>query len=155
MTDLLVSLYNLTDRQLDLGADNSDYVVRRALAPEHHIITGWVKQNFSEGWASEASVAMNGQPVRLWLAVRQQEILGFACYDATAKGFFGPTGVLKKEQGNGVGGRLLMATLSAMKEAGYGYGVIGGVADRSFYNKYLDVLEIPGSAPGIYQGMLK
>ncbi len=156
MTDLLVSLYDLPEDSVVGGVDKgSDYIIRRALAPEKHIILNWIEGNFSKGWASEASIAMSGQPIRLWIALCGQEICGFACFDATAKGFFGPTGVSEDVQGRGVGGRLLIATLNGMKNEGYGYGVIGGVSDSSFYKKYLEVTEIPNSSPGVYKGMLR
>lgn len=155
MTDLLVSLYDLPECPDAVGDDGSDYIIRRALAPEKHVILNWIESQFSSGWASEASVAMSMQPISLWIALHGQEIAGFACFDATSKGFFGPTGVSENAQGHGVGGRLLMATLSGMKHAGYAYGIIGGVSDSSFYRKYLEVMEIPNSSPGIYEGMLK
>ena len=41
-----------------------------------------------------------------------------------------------------------------MREAGYGYAVIGGVGPVEFYRRQLDVLEIPGSTPGLYAGLL-
>ena len=53
-------------------------------------------------------------------------MLGFACYDTTHKNFFGPTGVDAAKRGQGIGTALLLATLHAMREAGYMYAIIGG-----------------------------
>ena len=90
MADLLVRLYDLpaASRVPDDGV-----TIRRALPPERHVITAWITQRFGRGWASEAETALSSLPVTCWLAVKNGDLLGFACHDATAKGFFGPTGV--------------------------------------------------------------
>ena len=87
--------------------------------------------------------------------LKDGQILGFACHDATTKGFFGPTGVLESARGQGIGEALLMATLKGMREAGYGYAVIGDPGPVAFYQKRLDATAIRKSKPGIYAGMLR
>ncbi len=154
MSDLLVPLYNLDDYNSDLDID--DVEIRRAIAPERHIVCDWVGQQFGKAWGSEVSVALSGLPVTVWIAVQNGGLMGFACHDATAKGFFGPTGVSPLVRGRGIGRGLLLATLSGMREAGYAYAIIGGVGEqRIFYEKIVDIYEIPDSTPGIYRGMLK
>lgn len=61
--------------------------------------------------------------------------MGYACYDATAPDFFGPTRVLDSEQSHGVGTALLLRCLTAMREYGYGYAIIGSVGPVEFYRK--------------------
>src|SRR6185436_999147 len=100
---------------------------------------------FGKHWASEASLGLNQMPVTVWIAVKDNLLLGFACHDTTAKGFFGPTGVSEDARGQGIGEALLMATLRGMREAGYAYAVIGDPGPVEFYTKRLDVLEIPKS----------
>jgi GNAT superfamily N-acetyltransferase len=58
-------------------------------------------------------------------------------------------------RGQGIGEALLAATLTGMREAGYGYAVIGDPGPLEFYKKRLDALEIPRSDPGIYRGLLR
>lgn len=152
MADLLVRLYDLP---VATRVPDDGVTIRRALPPERHVITGWISQRFGESWASEAKTALSSLPVTCWIAVRNGELLGFACHDATAKGFFGPTGVDEAARGQGIGEALLMATLRGMHEAGYAYAVIGDPGPIGFYTSRLDALEIPGSAPGIYRGMLR
>ena len=82
------------------------------------------------------------------------EMLGFACYDATVKGFFGPTGVAKEERGQGIGKALLLACLNAMKEEGYGYGIIGGAGPVHFYEKCCGAQVIENEQPNIYSRMI-
>lgn len=151
MSDLLVRLYDLpaVETKLEPGI-----VVRRALTPERESILEWVGTRFSRHWRSEAAVGLSQQPPTVFIALRSQQILGFACYDGTAKGFFGPTGVDEAERGRGLGEALLMTTLRAMLGAGYAYAVIGDPGPVSFYTKRLDALEIPKSKPGYYTGLL-
>ena len=54
-----------------------------------------------------------------------------------------------------IGAALLLACLSAMREEGYGYAVIGSVGPADFYKKICGAVEIEGSSPGVYRGMLR
>ena len=153
--DMLVKLYALPpsgDVFERLG--QAGITTRRALAPEKHKIVGWVRENFSEHWASEVDVAFSRQPVSCFIAVRQKIILGFACHDVTCRNFFGPTGVDPKERKSGIGKALLFNCLEAMKQQGYGYAIIGGVGPVTFYAKTVGAIPIEGSEPGIYRGLL-
>lgn len=93
--------------------------------------------------------------MRCHIATVDGELRAFACWDATARGFFGPEGVAETSRGMGVGGALLLQCLHAMRAHGYAYAVIGGVGPKAFYEKIVPVMEIPGSSPGIYHGMLR
>ena len=150
MADFLVTLYGLPPLRSVSGVD-----VRPALPPEKHAVGSWVGATFGPGWASEASVAFSGHPIRCHIAVAGGVLIGFACWDATARGFFGPEGVAEVWRGKGVGAALLVQCLHAMRAHGYAYAIIGGVGPRAFYERVVPVMEIPGSSPGIYQGMLR
>ena len=154
MTDLLVRLYDLPTFAAEAKVAAAGIVIRRAIAPEGHHVLAWVRRHFSENWASEVTRGLAQSPITVWLAVRDGKLLGFACHDTTAKGFFGPTGVDQAARGQGIGEALLIATLKGMREAGYGYAVIGDPGPVEFYQKRLDAMPIPGSEPGIYAGML-
>jgi GNAT superfamily N-acetyltransferase len=155
MPDLLVRLYDLPDAPSAEKLHAAGVSIRRALPPERGIVLDWIRKHFDAMWASEAAVALSGHPVTTWVAVADGEMLGFACHDATAKGFFGPTGVSEAARGKGIGEALLFATLNGMREAGYAYAVIGDPGPIAFYQKRLDALIIPDSSPGLYRGMLK
>ncbi len=155
MTDLLVRLYDLPEVEATRRVAAAGIVVRRALPLERYLILDWIRDNFSEIWAGEAAMGLGQLPVTVWIAVKGPALLGFACHDATAKGFFGPTGVAEAARGQGIGEALLMATLNGMREAGYGYAVIGDPGPVEFYQRRLDAMEIPGSKPGVYRGMLR
>lgn len=155
MADLLVRLYDLPEFEAEAKVRDAGIVVRRAIPPERHVVLDWIARHFSLTWQSEAALALSQQPTTIYVAIRGEDLLGFACYDASAKGFFGPTGVDETQRGQGIGEALLIATLKGMREAGYAYGVIGDPGPVEFYRKRLDVLEIPKSKPGIYAGMLR
>lgn len=155
MTDYLVRLYDLPVFEAEARVAAAGIIVRRVIAPEGHVVLDWIREHFSEHWVSEAARGLAQTPVTTWIAVKDNKMLGFACHDTTAKGFFGPTGVDVAARGQGIGDALLIATLKGMREAGYGYAVIGDPGPISFYQKRLDCLEIPKSKPGVYAGMLR
>jgi GNAT superfamily N-acetyltransferase len=152
--DLLVRLYDLPTVDAETSVPAAGIVVRRAIGPERRAVVGWVEENFGSVWAGECEVAFS-QPVTTWVAIKEGALVGFACHDASAKGFFGPTGVDESQRGQGIGEALLMATLRGMWEAGYAYAVIGSPGPVEFYQKRLDTLTIPGSNPGLYRDMLR
>ena len=153
--DMLVKLYDLPDsRALREQLAQAGVSLRRALVPEKHKVIAWVRDNFSDGWASETDVAFGRQPVSCFIAVKDRRITGFACHDVTCRNFFGPTGVLPKVRKSGIGRALLLACLEDMKHQGYGYAIIGGVGPADYYAKAVGAVAIDGSEVGIYRGLL-
>jgi GNAT superfamily N-acetyltransferase len=155
MSDLLVRLYDLPHFEAEAKVAAAGIVVRRAIPPERQVVLDWIGEHFYGPWVSEAALALSVLPVTCWIAVKDGKLLGFACHDTTAKGFFGPTGVDESARGQGIGEALLIATLKGMRESGYGYAVIGDPGPVEFYKKRLDAMEIPKSKPGVYKGMLR
>ncbi|GAA5494972.1 Acetyltransferase (GNAT) family protein [Rubritalea squalenifaciens DSM 18772] len=155
MIDMLVNLYELPDsREIYEKVEQQGITLRRARAYERHIVAEWVGRHFSPKWVSEVKIAFSRQPVACFIATKDKEILGFACIETTAKGFYGPTGVGEAARGTGIGKALLFMCMEALRESGYVYGVIGGVGPREFYEKVCGATEIPNSDPGIYRDIL-
>lgn len=155
MPDMLVKLYELPEMESKgCYEKRTGITIRRAIAPEKHVITDWVGTHFGKGWVSEAEVAFSRSPITCLIAVENGKMLGFACYDTTLKGFFGPTGVAEQERGRGIGKMLLLYALEYMKQEGYGYAIIGGAGPVDFYKKITGASIIEGSVPGVYKGML-
>ena len=158
MSDLLVNLY-----QMDKGYDEEELkkrgiVLKRALIPDKTRILDFVKKNYEGGWEDECEASFFHTPTSCFIAVQDKRVIGFSCYDATARGFFGPIGIEPGLKGGGIGQALLYRTLEAMKEDGYGYAVIGWVGNAiGFYQKCLKVVEIPDSEPdqGIYGRLIQ
>lgn len=149
--DYIVNLY-----EIDFEVCDSNYKVVRALSPNSDKIIEFIKENFNEGWASEAKAALYQNNPTCFIAVDNSEIIGFACYDATAKGFFGPTGVKESYRGKGVGKALFMETLKAMKNDGYGYTIIGWANDRAvkFYQKNANAMPL-NNTKSVYDRLIK
>ena len=155
MIDMLVRLYDLPDaREHYARVEAQGVVLRRARAFEKHTVADFARANFSPKWGSEVEVALGRQPVSCHVATKDKRLLGFSCHETTARGFFGPTGVLEEARGTGIGKALLFKSLEALRELGYAYAVIGGVGPREFYQKACGAIEIPGSDPGIYADLL-
>nr|WP_210319177.1 GNAT family N-acetyltransferase [Devosia faecipullorum] len=153
--DLLVNLYS---RQMDILKARTEGVgasIRVALPPEQHIIKDWVRAHFSEYWVSEVSAAMAHQPPGCLIAIVDGQLVGFACYDATARGFFGPTGVTEDQRGKNIGLALFYHTLAAMKAQGYAYAVIGSAGPVDFYVNAAGAMPIPSDKEDIYQDLLR
>ena len=129
--------------------------IRRALAPELELATDWVRRTFGSGWSSETAVAISRQPPTCFLATQGGRLIGFSCHEATARGFFGPTGVDQAARGQGIGHALLLASLLDLKAMGYAYAIIGDVGPSAFYERTVGAMPIPNSEPGIYAGLLK
>lgn len=149
--DYIVNLY-----EIDFEDCDSKYKVVRALSPNSDKIIEFIKENFNDGWASEVKAALYKNNPTCFIAIDNAEIIGFACYDATAKGFFGPTGVKESYRGNGVGKTLFMETLKAMKNDGYGYSIIGWANDRAvkFYQKNANAMPL-NNTKSVYDRLIK
>lgn len=155
MPDMLVKLYTLPPLQAVLTQQSQQgIVIRRGLVPEKHIVLNLVRAHFSESWANECDVTFSRQPVSCFIAIEDSALRGFACYDATLRGFFGPTGVRDSARGRGIGTALLLACLHDMRAQGYGYAIIGAAGPTQFYEKIVGAITIAGSSPGIYAGLL-
>lgn len=157
MKDMLVRLLELPDvSELEKKLTEKEKIVfRRAIAPEKHLVSEWVKEQFGDYWQSEVNVAFSRQPVSCWIAQRGNQILGFACYESTARNFFGPTGTLESERGRGIGRILLVKSLKSLREMGYAYAIIGGVGPAEFYEKAVGAKLIDGSEVSVYQNLLR
>jgi GNAT superfamily N-acetyltransferase len=153
--DMLIKLYE-TGASAAAGA--SSCALRKPIAPEHDLVAGWIARHFSAGWSSEARAAFANRPVSLFIATSSDAaptLIGFCCYDTTARGFVGPIGVLPDARRTGIGAALLRACLTDMRNLGYAYAVAGHVGAPEFFRSAAGAIEIDGSTPGIFGGMLR
>jgi len=150
MADLLVNLLKLPAPE-----GTSDFVVRRAQPFELTPVRDFVTTNFSKSWADEISVGFARQPITVYVATIERELVGFAAYECTRRGFFGPTGVAQSERAKGIGKALLLASLWGLRELGYVYAIIGNAGPVRFYQQTVGAIIIPDSEPGIYVDSMK
>lgn len=151
MPDMLVKLYDLPDDTAAIArVRDRGIVIRHAMPYELSQVRAWLEQHFSVGWADEATSAWSRQPIPCLLAIEDGRIVGFASYDTTTRGFFGPTGVAEDQRGRGIGAALLHAALRALRDMGYGYAIIGSAGPADFYERHANAVVIPDSDPGVY-----
>lgn len=151
MPDLLVNLLKLPA----LESGSPQFVVRRAQPFELTAVRGFVEANFSTRWADEVSVGFARQPITVFVATMERELIGFAAYECTRRGFFGPMGVAERAHGKGAGKALLLAAMWGLREMGYVYAIVGAAGPVRFYQKTVGAIVIPDSEPGIYTDLLK
>ena len=149
--DLVVNLYNLpndedpTERMAQKGIQ-----IKRALAPDKTEILDFIKREFSQGWADEAEKAIFQSTC--YIATKDKKVVGFACYDSTALGYYGPLGVAKDMRKFGIGSALTAKCLRAMREKGYGY-IIINAGPVDYYIKGLNA-KVIGDHKGVYTNMV-
>lgn len=150
--DMIVGLFHLPEMP-----DIEGVKIKRAFVGDKNTILSFVKSHFSEGWICEAEHALLDTPSKCFIATEEGRVIGFACFDSSARGFFGPIGIDQSCRGRDVGKALLIRTLNAMKEYGYAYAVIGWVhGAEHFYRKTVGAEFIPGGNPenSIYSNMI-
>ena len=152
MPDLLVNLLKLPPFE---DTSMQSFNVRRAQPFELTPVRDFVAKNFANSWADEISIGFAHQPISVFIATIDRELAGFAAYECTRRGYFGPTGVVPTAQGRGIGKALLLASLEALREMGYVYAIIGAAGPVRFYQKTVGAIIIPDSEPGIYTDSLK
>jgi GNAT superfamily N-acetyltransferase len=153
---MLVNLLNLPPLgPIMLQMNNANTIVRRPQPFEITQTLDFIEREFSVAWADEISVGFANKPVTVYIATVDKEIIGFAAYECTRRGFFGPTGVVDSMRARGVGKALLLASLWGLREMGYVYGIIGRVGPIAFYEKAVGAIVIADSEPGIYTDLLK
>ena len=155
MTDMLVKLYDLSEfMPASPGLDALGIRLRKPIAAEKSLVVGWVREHFGGIWADEMEIAFSRSPLSAYIAQQGKTLIGFGCYDASALGFFGPTGVLDDYQGKGIGKALLLACLLEMRQKGYGYVIIGWIGPQEFYEKAVGATVIPEYTPGWWKDFL-
>jgi GNAT superfamily N-acetyltransferase len=157
MPDMLVKLYDLPPRDASLDHCKAmGITIRRPMPYEKSLVLDWIREQFAVGWADETDAAFARQPASCFIATEKGHVIGFATFDATARGFFGPTGVQASHRGRGVGKALLIASVHGLAELGFAYGIIGQAEEtaRIFYAKSVGATVIPDSDPSVYRDWL-
>ena len=171
MSDMLVKLYNLPPLQPALDAITPLHIhIRPARIGEEVQIMPWIAQHFSPDWANGVVYTIHRSPCSFFIAIEKQspdperadpyalppeKLVGFACYDASNRGMFGPMGVHPQYEGQGIGTALLLTALHAMWNENYAYAVIGWAGPVEWYAKRVGATLIPDSEPGPFRGPLE
>ena len=81
--DMITNLYRLPKLK-----DRKDTIqIKRAFAGDKGAILNFIKSNFSDSCVYEAEHAIMQEVPKCFSAVEDKKVIGFACYDSSAKGF--------------------------------------------------------------------
>lgn len=158
MADMLVKLYNIpSSYDIEKKLLEEGIKIKKALAPDRSRIIDFSKICAKEDYSDEVKAAFSNNPITCYIATKEKKIIGFACYEATAKNFFGPMAVLENERKKGIGKLLLLKSLESMQELGYAYAIIGWPAKSAvdFYKKCVDAVMIDEKSSGVYKRMIE
>ncbi|GAB4439683.1 MAG: hypothetical protein OHK0015_34830 [Chloroflexi bacterium OHK40] len=132
--DLTARHWWTLDDQLRLAA--SGWMLRRCTPADHQSLAAWVRAQFGPLWEWEACLALDQEPVSVFIAERDGQIGGFACHSVSGfPGTFGPTGTAEAVRGAGLGRALLLRCLADLRELGFRTAEIGWVGPLAFYSR--------------------
>ena len=89
--DMIVGLYHLPEMPVIEGVK-----IKRAFVGDKNKILSFVNEHFSEGWVCEAEHALLDTPSKCFIATEEGRIVGFACFDSSARGFLRDRRVLQR-----------------------------------------------------------
>lgn len=155
--DLLVKLWQLPPKEPILSQlEERGITVKRVIAPDKGKVLAFVKEQFGDGWMHECEASLSTVPSTCYIAVKDKKVVGFSCFEATGKDYFGPIGVDPALREEKVGTALLLSCLHSMWEMGYAYAIIGWADDAAaFYEKTVGAVMIPDSHPAIYKNLIR
>ena len=154
MADMLVKLYNIPySHDIEENLSKSGIRIKKVLAPDRSKIIAFARTCAKDDYSDEVRAAFANNPVTCYIAAREKELIGFACYETTARNFFGPMAVLESERKKGVGRALLLKALESMRELGYAYAIIGWSTKSavSFYKECVDAIMIDENSSSVYK----
>lgn len=158
MADMLVKLYNIPNSyEIEKKLLEEGIKIKKALSPDRSKIVDFSKTCTNEDYSDEVKASFSNNPITCYIATKEKKIIGFACYEATAKNFFGPMAVLENERKKGIGKALLLKSLESMRELGYAYAIIGWPTKSAvdFYKRCVDAVMIDEKSSGVYKRMIE
>ena len=109
-------------------------LLRRARPDDKPQLLSFLAEHWP-AWQAEALAALHSQPPTLFVALRDDRLIGFSAFECNNRGtgWFGPMGVASNARGGGLGRLLLARCLSAMAEMGFSEVTIPWVGPPEFY----------------------
>lgn len=108
--------------------------VRSATVEDAAAVVRFAQVTFGPEWGGEVAHSIGRADAGCHLAVRGDEVLGFAAYGSSRPSWFGPMGTAPAAQGLGIGGVLLRRCLRDQRAAGLRRAQIGWVGPVPFYS---------------------
>ncbi|MCL5947236.1 MAG: GNAT family N-acetyltransferase [Chloroflexi bacterium] len=131
--DLRMQRFDLENRLAHL--QQGGVVVRRIGEPDQTALSAYLRATWGKGWHAEGMAVFNLGRKRIpgFIAAVGETIVGFAVYDVTRPGWFGPIGTTEAYRHTGVGGALLLCCLHDWQEQGRASGEIAAIGPLYFY----------------------
>lgn len=132
--DLSVQKYDTQSEELNL--DRKGITTRRAIESDRANVMEFINKNFYD-WREEVESTFDNQPITLFVAEKDEKIIGFSAHEGNNKGtgWFGPMGTQENFRGLGLGAVLLKKSLLDLKILGYTRAIIPWVGPVEFYTK--------------------
>jgi predicted N-acetyltransferase YhbS len=115
------------------GKPTSAVEVRRATPADWPHLERFITAQFSEVWRHEAELVVHRNPVTAFVALGNDDIVGFACHGVYRVDWFGPLAVDESQRGAGTGELLLRTCLDDLAAAGIATAQIGWIGPTHFY----------------------
>lgn len=131
--DLRVQRFNVEERLAHL--QQGGIVVRRIGALDRTALSDYLHATWGKGWHAEGMAVFNlgREQIPGFIATVGETPIGFAVYDVTRPGWFGPIGTTEVYRHTGVGGALLLCCLRDWQEQGRASGEIAAIGPLYFY----------------------
>ncbi|GGD25695.1 GNAT family N-acetyltransferase [Pontibacillus salipaludis] len=138
--NMIVHLERYVHKQL-----SPQNAIRRAKISDLPAIKDYIRFEFGERWLEHVNHASDMSEIPIFIAERNNTIIGFACYDLVRKqkGIFGPMGTSKDKRFQFVGRELLDTCLVEMAKRRYPYAIIDEAGPVEFYEKACNAKLIP------------
>lgn len=121
--------FHLSD-EIEKKANLQGYNILRPEGKLYNELLLWIRKTFP-AWEFEVNFAYKSIPVKIFVAVYNNSVVGFSCYDTTSPGWFGPIGVDPQHRKIGLGKVLLLKCLNELKNFGYKTVVIPWISPSS------------------------
>ena len=97
MADMLAKLYNIPNSyEIEKKLLEEGIKIKKALSPDRSKIVDFSKTCANEDYSDEVKASFSNNPITCYIATKEKKIIGFACYEATAKKFFWSYGGIRK-----------------------------------------------------------
>ncbi|WP_036841631.1 GNAT family N-acetyltransferase [Pontibacillus marinus] len=119
--------------------------IMRATVKDREELVRFISEGFGDPWVKTIQIALEEDHPPLYIARKEEELIGFACYDSVRhqKGVYGPMGTSPKVRTKGVGYALLHTCLEEMKQKGYEYAILGEAGPIEYYERACGAKLIP------------
>jgi GNAT superfamily N-acetyltransferase len=146
---------NLEDLIINPNLERGEFHFERVKNDQFENLVNFVQDFLPERtWAQEVELSFECDPPTTFIAKdKENKIIGWATHSQLFPGSFGPTGVLEKLRGKGIGGELLKWCLWDMKQNYLKQATIMWVVGDTikYYSKVIDAYIFPVFIPMTYR----